>query len=400
MKFIPIPTQPFNHLVLDVQGPFIRSSRGHSYIITGSCITTRFLETEPVASATTEAVINFLVTHIYCRHGTPKIISTDLGTVFTATFFKDLAKALGVHHITSTAAHPQSQGVTERVHGVLTDAISIYLTDRLSNQRDWDRFVPAITFAINTSVNRTTNFSPSFLIYGRELVFPIQAAVLENENEPMASYLHRLRTARVVAFQNVHRAQQDYAKYYNMKRRDHAFKVGDVVLVKKALQRPGLSRKLFSHFYGPYSIISVDDVNCTVKLNDVNQGEKIETVHVEKLKYYYPRFALSTQSSQNNALPNLESQQENVNVELEPRNNVDAGAKIPTIVIQPPLNEPTQPVVLQQDPGNSNNQNTNVELELSNSLTRRATSSVPFSVLEENAPRYNLRTRKQIHYPK
>ncbi|CAH2109334.1 unnamed protein product [Euphydryas editha] len=38
------------------------------------------------------------------------------------------------------------------------------------DQRVWDQLVPKIQFAVNSSVNEVTGYTPSFLVYGRELV--------------------------------------------------------------------------------------------------------------------------------------------------------------------------------------------------------------------------------------
>ena len=65
-----------------------------------------------------------LMEKIVLRHGPPKIIVTDRGSNFTAELFRELSKALGVKHRTTTAYHPQSNGHTERFNQTVVDMIA------------------------------------------------------------------------------------------------------------------------------------------------------------------------------------------------------------------------------------------------------------------------------------
>jgi len=49
------------------------------------------------------------------------------------------------------------------------------------DQRDWDMFVPLISFAYNTAIQSTTNYSPLHLVYGREPIYLSGTSFIETE---------------------------------------------------------------------------------------------------------------------------------------------------------------------------------------------------------------------------
>jgi transposase InsO family protein len=61
-----------------------------------------------------EEFVNLFLREIFRRHGLPKQIVSDRGSIFTSAFFTSACKLLGVQQCLSTAFHPQSRGQTER----------------------------------------------------------------------------------------------------------------------------------------------------------------------------------------------------------------------------------------------------------------------------------------------
>ena len=55
--------------------------------------------------------------------GVPAIITSDRGAQFTSGIWDALCSKLGVKHSTTTAYHPQSNGLVERAHRQLKEAL-------------------------------------------------------------------------------------------------------------------------------------------------------------------------------------------------------------------------------------------------------------------------------------
>jgi transposase InsO family protein len=63
-----------------------------------------------------EKLVELYVREIVSKHGVPKRIVSDRGSVFTSAFWGKLHKALGSQLDFSTAYHPQNGGQTERTN--------------------------------------------------------------------------------------------------------------------------------------------------------------------------------------------------------------------------------------------------------------------------------------------
>ena len=56
-------------------------------------------------------------------HGVPCIIYSDRGSVFTGTFWRELWSVLGTQLRFSTAYHPQTQGVIEKMNQLVSQTL-------------------------------------------------------------------------------------------------------------------------------------------------------------------------------------------------------------------------------------------------------------------------------------
>ena len=86
-----------------------------------------------------------------------------MDVLFTSTFWKQLHRLIGTKLWLSSAYHPQSDGLTERVNQMITQMLRqcIHL-----NQKDWVVKLPAIEFVINSARLESTGFAPFFLNAG------------------------------------------------------------------------------------------------------------------------------------------------------------------------------------------------------------------------------------------
>ena len=71
---------------------------------------------------------------------------------------------MGVSNAFTSTYHPQTNGQTERFNRTLTAMLRCYVDD---NPQDWDRYAPALTYAYNTAVHRSTGTTPFDLVLSR-----------------------------------------------------------------------------------------------------------------------------------------------------------------------------------------------------------------------------------------
>ena len=153
-----------------------------------------------------------------------------------AGVISSLAKLLETNHRTTVAYHPQANGLVERLNHTLADMLSMYVN---SNHTDLDCFVPYITFAYNTSVQRTTGRTPFYLVYGREARLPLEAMLgssISPERKDNETILESLSRAREFVRQKIEIEQQDQKDQYDQDKREaEIYTIGDWVLVFKPI---------------------------------------------------------------------------------------------------------------------------------------------------------------------
>ena len=161
--------------------------------------------------------------------------------------------------LVSTAYHPQTQGVVEKMNTVVSQTLRCLIHD-MKNVRDWEILLPTVEMVINSLPNQSTGFSPFYLNYGHEPVTPIQL-LKGNEiasTESVASFVRRVTSDWELARENLERSVGLQQKYYDRKHRDIHYKVGDLVLLStRNSEMKGTLGKLQRKFVGPFQITEV-----------------------------------------------------------------------------------------------------------------------------------------------
>ena len=105
----------------------------------------------------------------FACHSLSKTIVSDRDPRFTSAFFKEVFSVLGVKVQFSTANHPQTDGMTERINRVVEDCLRTLVNHKQSN---WDELLPLCQFAINNSDQTSTGESPFFLNTAQHPLIP------------------------------------------------------------------------------------------------------------------------------------------------------------------------------------------------------------------------------------
>jgi transposase InsO family protein len=165
---IPVPVRRFAHLHVDLVGPLPCSS-GFSYLFTVVDRTTRWPEAIPLTSTTAADCAAALLHGWIQRFGVPDIITSDRGPQFTSSLWASLCRLLSIKHTQTTAYHPQSNGLVERFHRRLKDALRARAAGA-----DWFSHVPWVLLGFRTAWREDSDFSPSEAVFGSQLVLPGQ----------------------------------------------------------------------------------------------------------------------------------------------------------------------------------------------------------------------------------
>jgi hypothetical protein len=165
---IPVPVRRFSHIHVDLVGPLPRSS-GFSYLFTVVDRTTRWPEAVPLASTTAADCAAALLQGWIQRYGVPDTITSNRGPQFTSSLWAGLCSLLSIKHTQTTAYHPESNGLVERFHRQLKDALRARAAGA-----DLYHHVPWVLLGMRTACSEDADFSPAEAEFGSQLILPGQ----------------------------------------------------------------------------------------------------------------------------------------------------------------------------------------------------------------------------------
>lgn len=140
--------EKFERIAIDITGPFPKSENGNLYILVVADYFSKFMEIFPLPNIEAETVADVIFKGWIKRYGCPGEIHTDQGSQFKSRLFQEMCKVLQINKTRTTAFHPQSDGMVERLNRTIKDMLSKYLT---VHQTDWDRYVDSLVLAYNTT---------------------------------------------------------------------------------------------------------------------------------------------------------------------------------------------------------------------------------------------------------
>ena len=255
---IKIPEDKWSDVMIDFITKLPRTKRGHDSVLTVVDRATKFCHFIPCTeSISAKETADLFWNKIVSLHGMPRAIHSDRDVRFQSQFWKELWRISGTKLKFSTAYHPQTQGLVEKMNQVVEQVIRCSL-DQEKRIKDWDLVLPTIEFVVNSSVNKSIGYSPFFLMHGYHPVSPVELirdredSKLENVNE----FLNRMNDTWNKAKQNMNQAQERMKTYEDRRRHKMNFEENDKVLLNtQNLRFKNVPAKLRQRYIGPFKIV-------------------------------------------------------------------------------------------------------------------------------------------------
>ena len=171
LKTIPI-TWPFSVWCLDMVGPFKPARGGMTHILVMVDKFKKWIEVKPIKKCDGPTAVKFLK-DIILIYGYPHSVITDNGTNFAEGAFARFCQEKHIRLDVASVAHPASNGQVERSNGLVLSGIKPRLVEPLQRSAGcWIEELPAVLWSLRTTPNRSTGYTPFFLVYGAEAVLP------------------------------------------------------------------------------------------------------------------------------------------------------------------------------------------------------------------------------------
>ena len=149
---------------------------------------------------TAQTTADALFQHWICHFGCPHSIHTDRGPIFESELFTTLLQRLEFDKTRTTAFHPQSNAVCERINRTLLSMLAKCVDE---DQQNCSQQLPYVLMAYRSSVHESTGYTPHFLVFGRETSLPFDLMFSpQNSDDPPT--VHNFVQNRTVAFRKAY----------------------------------------------------------------------------------------------------------------------------------------------------------------------------------------------------
>jgi hypothetical protein len=266
-------------------------SNGCEYIIVLTDTFSKFAICKPVAKSNAKTVAKFLFEDLICAYcRTPERILSDCNLAFLGKVVTHLNVLMGIKQVKTSGYRPNVNSITERYNHTIAECLSLFVNEKQTN---WTKYVKPICFAYNATVQASSNYSPTEILFGRKAILPPDINLQINKikgtpNEYALNLAKYLDEVKVKVLENLEKSHIKDKIRYDSKHRDVVYHKGDKVLFYNPAIVEGKQNKLLKRYSGPHVIIR----QCSPLLYELDFKPtplKPNIVNVSRLKPFYDR---------------------------------------------------------------------------------------------------------------
>ena len=265
-----VPKKRFQHWNIDIVT--LPSSNGYRHLLTAVDRLTRWPLAIPMKDITASTVIDAFTHGLIATFGIPQSVTTDNGSQFQSAIWQQLMQTWGIQSHFTTPYHPQSNGLVERFHRRLKEALNALVTEESDK---WYWKLPCVLLAIRTTMKPDINASPADLVFGEGLAIPgeiLSSPPDDNESHEERQRLFdnlRLEVARVQPTRtSAHRRPAVHIPE-DLRTATHVF-----------VRRGGVQPSLTTPYVGPYRVINREESSFRIAI----PGAEAENINIARLK--------------------------------------------------------------------------------------------------------------------
>lgn len=231
----------FRSLSCDFVGPMTTTKQQNQYLFVVIDNFSKYLFVKPLRKATAGHVVKFIEEEIFLKFGVCESIICDNGVQFISKELQKLMNEYNAKLSSTPFYHPQANPC-EIANKSIVNAIRSFVAQE-NNQRTWDVKLPAIVCALNGHTHSSTNMSPHFALFGREIMLNGEnysriADVNSNQGEGMSQ--DKFHVIREEIREHLLKAHEKSTKNMDKKAGNRSFDIhGDIYLKNVKLSNAG-----------------------------------------------------------------------------------------------------------------------------------------------------------------
>ena len=181
-----------------------------------------------------------------------------------------------INSVKTSYYSPRSNGLCEKSHSTLLSVIGKLMNENSS----WELLIPQALASVRFAVNLSTGYSPYFLLFGRDVIFPLDTVLQPRRKYQGEDPIHSILQLQHQAFTHVHinlqKARKRQKRYADKNAQRVEFKVGSPVYCKNFRRTSKFAPKFLPYYRiieqkGPVTFIIKSQLDGTTTKANADQ---------------------------------------------------------------------------------------------------------------------------------
>lgn len=274
----------------DIFGPLKKTDAKNVYVLSIVDAFSKNIQLMAVPDVKSKTLCDAIFDNFISIKGCPQILVTDNATYFKSEEFNEFCKMHSIKKKHSLEYSPFQNGKVEKPNQSIANILAA-----ISKDNNWDKLLPKVSLALNSSIHEATLTSPFFLEHGREIRLPYSIYRSQESFSSQSEYVDNMLETLKSAFEKVKiNLEKQETKHIELSKRKCNpkridFPTGSLCYVRKPNLKSDLSPKLRPRYTGPYEVIErISKITYLIK--DTKLPRKTMRIHVNRMSPFIKRF--------------------------------------------------------------------------------------------------------------